>query len=270
VDRAGDDRVGNDLDTADADARSSVTLGAPLPTHPEPSTPSRDALRQRHRAETAWLASAWRELELWHYGVNSSPAAEVELAEYATLARKRRDLLRRVADYTAPTAPSLADELRRSLAIDVRAALRTDHAHTVLEPGHGAAVRADLDRVTAAMDAVTTSLADAASRCAWAEADITIRLDRISAQLGSRAILIDMRNSNEEPAETRQEARDWLAIQRVFLDFERLATAWRESPQRAAADVRRAAFPDVSILRTDWTTAQRQLEVAERTCGWRG
>jgi hypothetical protein len=254
--------LGRDAGARDGARFPRFAVGQLPEPRPAPGSHDRAEVARRLREDAQWVARAWKQLERDVQRIDQNtgePGGYPE--ERAALARARRTLLHRAADLVELVDDVQADALRQAASTDVAWSDWRERA---------SALRADLDKLAPAIGAVVAWLADDESRCAWAKADVALRLARIAHRLETARYFNEVNESMEGGPSSREERQRWNAIERGAGTFASVERSWSGNPEAAAARLRDLTLPEELSLTADWDAVRAELEVARTSCGWGG
>jgi hypothetical protein len=212
-----------------------------------PGSRSREEVTKAHRAQLAWIRTAWSHLEHDVNGADMDTGEPQGTAEdRASFAQQRRAILERTADFVGLVDDVQSDRLRRAAATDVDWSSWRER---------GAALLADVAALAAAFATVTDWLGDDESRCQWAQTHARLRFVRIHF----RAKAAEMFGLMDDSANT-----DQYAFVRDLMERMQLTSAV------VAQRLRRRTMPDGLGAQSDWDAMRAQIDAAEASCGWGG
>ncbi len=240
-----------------------TAVGALPAPRPDPASVDRAALDAAQRRDLTWLANAWNGLQADLKSLAEN-TGEPDPDEYMRqdFGRQRNAMLSRIATLAEIPAPAASDVLRGRIARGLdwgdRRARRTE-------------VVADLDAMSAALEAIADLIGTDEARCRTAQTLAGLRLVPIAngARLASYYDEIDEseRMAAEEPITRGQIARA-RALDRDDARLGAIAQDFRRRPADSAARLTAMDTPTDPAVATEWPALRAQLERARTACGW--
>jgi len=214
---------------------------------PAPGSHDREQVLKAHRAHLTWIKTAWSQLERGANDLDMNTGEpEGTAEERASLARQRRAVLSRTAEFVALVDEVQSDRLRRAAATTVDWSSFRERRQALL---------AGVQDAAAAFATVTEWLGDADSRCQWAQAHARLRFVRIHF----RAKAAEMFGLMDNDAQT-----DQYAFVRDLMERMQLTSGV------VAERLRRRTMPRGLDAQADWDAMRAQVDAAETACGWGG
>jgi hypothetical protein len=237
-----------------------VAIGA-LPAPPV-TTVDVAALERAQRRDLTMLVRDWRALQGEYFSfAESTGEPEPDAESIRATERARGAILRRITELVRPVDPARADAIR------IAGATRLTGVAWRWEP----IVRADLQAISAALDAVAERIGSDAARCRTARAMAELRLVRVAglARLAAYFDEIDeseaMSTGDERPRDAERRSHSLAAEAEAFAALE---AEWASNSRGVTTRLVRRVAPTDERAAVEWRSLAPLLPIAQRTCGW--
>ena len=210
----------------------------------EPGSTARAEVAQRFRQGVQRFAEGWASYERARMRISEEQdmGSEVAPSEWDALELRRRQLLRSEAELVGLVDETLSDRLRYSAL--------------------GGGSPSDLDLVAEGFAAMAEWLDEDEARCRWARRHAHLRLERVTAMVGTLAYGAG-RSAEMDGGSVGQADR----LDRLREQLEEITGMWERDTRGAVRRLRRFQLPEGSdVTRGDYSALEGQLTVMESTC----